>query len=209
MEQIIQKLLAPGKGILAADESTKTITKRFASVGLTSSPELNQKYRQMLFETPGLEEFISGVIMYDETARQRTEDGMEFFSFLSQKDVVPGIKVDGGLAPLNVGEEQLTQGIEGLAGRLKEYAMMQFKFSKWRGVFKISDIFPTDAFLEENLKRMVEFARLSLEAGIVPIVEPEILLIGNHTTTRCELVETKVLQKLFENQKFIIYEIPK
>lgn len=201
MHDTIQKILAPGKGLLAADESTHTIEKRFTALGLTSTPELNRVYRQMLFTTPGIEEFLGGVIMFDETVRQKTDGGILFPEFLTQKGIIPGIKVDGGLEPFNDSLEQITKGLEGLADRLKEYSGMGLKFTKWRGAFAISDIFPTDAFLEEDLSRMTEFAKISQDGGFVPIVEPEVLLDGNHTTTRCELVETKVLQILFEKLK--------
>ncbi len=192
MEEIIKKLLAPGKGLLAADESTHTIEKRFAALGLTSTPELNKKYREMLFTTPGIEEFLGGVILFDESVRQNLH------KILEEKGIVPGIKVDGGLEPFNGGEEQITNGLEGLGDRLKEYSTLGLKFTKWRAAIKISDIFPTDAFLEEDLNRMIEFAKISVEFGFVPIVEPEILLDGHHTTTRCAQISVKVWQILFE-----------
>ena len=185
MEETVQRLLALGKGILAADESTKTIIKRFETIGLTSTQELNKKYREMLFTTPGIEEFISGVILYDETIKQ----GLG--KILEEKGIISGIKVDEGLEPFGEGEEEATKGLGGLPKRLKEYLGMGAKFTKWRGVFRISNIYPTDSFLEENLGRMVNFAKVSQEVGLIPIVEPEILLDGNHTTTRCEEVETK------------------
>lgn len=192
MEETIQKLLAPGKGILAADESTTTITKRFADIGLTSTPELNKKYREMLFATPGIENYISGVILYDETARQ----GLQ--KMLQDKGIVPGIKVDGGLEPFNGTDEKLTKGLEGLADRLREYSSMGLRFTKWRGVIAISDIVPTDAFLEEDMGRMADFAKVSQDNNFVPIVEPEVLIDGNHTTTRCAEIEEKTLKVLFK-----------
>ena len=203
MEETIQKLLASGKGLLAADESTKTIAKRFATLGLTSTPELNKKYREMLFMTKGMENFISGVILFDESARQ------DLHKILQEKGIIPGIKVDGGLEPFNETEEQMTKGLEGLDSRLKEYAGMGLKFTKWRAVVKISDIFPTEAFLDENLGRMTEFAKISQENSLVPIVEPEILLDGNHTTTRCEEISTKVWKILFEKLKNGNVDLPK
>lgn len=195
MKDTAQKLIASPKGILAADESTKTIVKRFNSVGLTSTAELNKKYREMLFTTPQIENYISGVIMFDETIKQ----GLG--SILEEKGIIPGIKVDEGLEPFNESDEEITKGLSGLEERLKEYQGMGAKFTKWRGVFKISDIYPSDSFLEENLSRMVEYAKLSQSFGLVPIVEPEILLDGNHTTTRCEETETKVLKLLFSKLK--------
>lgn len=192
MQETVQKLLAAGKGILAADESTKTIAKRFASLGLTSTPELNKKYREMLFATPGIENFLSGVILYDESVRQ------ELHKILEGKGIVPGIKVDEGLEPFNGSEEQVTKGLETLEVRLKEYAGLGMKFSKWRGVFKINDKFPSKPFYAENLERMAKYAKLSQENGIVPIVEPEVLLEGNHTTTRCSETLDETLKILFE-----------
>jgi fructose-bisphosphate aldolase, class I len=200
MEDTIQKLLASGKGLLAADESTHTITKRFAALGLTSTPELNRKYREMLFTTTGIEEFLGGIIMFDETVCQSTAS-KTFPEYLTGRGITPGIKVDGGLEPFNGTEEQVTKGLEGLGDRLKEYSSMGLTFTKWRAAFLISDIFPTDALLNEDLGRMVEFAKISQDAGFVPVVEPEVLLDGNHTTTRCEEVETKVLKLLFEKLK--------
>ncbi len=195
MEETIKKLLAPGKGLLAADESTKTITKRFGAIGLASTPELNKKYREMLFTTIGFENYISGVILYDESVRQNLH------KILEGEGITPGIKVDEGLEPFNGTDEKITKGLEGLSDRLKEYSGMGLKFTKWRAAIAISSIFPTDAFLEEDLNRMAEFAKISQESDFVPIVEPEVLLDGNHTTARCEEVETKVLKLLFDKLK--------
>lgn len=195
MQETIQKLLASGKGLLAADESTGTISKRFAALGLTSTPELNRKYRQMLFTTPEIEKYLGGVILYDESVKQNLQ------KLLEEKGIVPGIKVDGGLEPFNGGEEQITRGLEGLDARLKEYSALGLQFTKWRAAIKITDIFPTNALLEENLNRMVEFAKISQNNNFVPVVEPEILLDGNHTTTRCEQISVKVWQILFGKLK--------
>lgn len=192
MQDTAQKLLAAGRGILAADESTKTISKRLASLGLTSTPELNKKYRKMLFETPDIENYLSGVILYDESVRQ------ELHKILEGKGIIPGIKVDEGLEPFDGSEEQVTKGLETLEMRLKEYAGLGMKFSKWRGVFKINDKFPSKPFYAENLTRMAKYAKLSQEAGLVPIVEPEVLLEGNHTTTRCSETLDETLKILFE-----------
>lgn len=195
MQDTIQKLLVQGEGLLAADESTKTITKRFETLGLTSTPELNQKYREMLFNTSGIENYISGVILYDESVRQNLH------KILESKGIIPGIKVDEGLEPFNETEEQVTKGLENLSKRLAEYSSVGLKFTKWRGVFKISDKYPSDAFFEENLTRMAKFAKISQENNMVPIVEPEILLEGNHTTTRCSETLDETLTKLFEKLK--------
>lgn len=195
MEETVKKLLASGKGLLAADESTKTITKRFEALGLTSTPELNKKYREMLFNTLGIENFISGVILFDESVRQDLNRTLE------EKGIVPGIKVDGGLEPFNDTEEQVTKGLEGLDERLKEYSSLGLKFTKWRGIFMINDKYPSDAFYEENLTTMAKFAKISQENNMVPIVEPEVLLEGNHTTTRCSETLDETLTKLFEKLK--------
>lgn len=201
MEETISKLLNSSKGILAADESTHTMEKRMATINVSATPEINRKYRQMLFSTPGIEEHISGIILFDETVRQKTDGGISMCDFLTQKGIVPGIKVDEGLEAFNGGEEEITKGLEGLSERLKEYSGLGLKFTKWRAAFLISDIYPSDALLEEDLNRMVEFAKVSQENGFVPIVEPEVLLKGNHTTTRCEEITTKVLRLLFEKLK--------
>lgn len=192
MSTTVQTLLVPNKGILAADESTKTITKRFAGIGLTSTPELNKKYREILFTTPGFENYISGVILFDETIRQ----GLG--KILSDEGVLVGIKVDEGLEKFQNTEEEITKGLDNLPQRLDDYKEMGATFTKWRGVFKISDLYPSDDFVSENLKRMANYAKIVQDKGLVPIVEPEILLEGKHTTTRCEETTTKVLKKLFE-----------
>lgn len=199
LETVAKALVAPGKGILAADESTKTITKRFAAIGLTSTPELNRRYRGMLFTTPGIENYISGIIMFDETIRQKIP---------INKAIIPGIKVDEGLEPWGETKEEVTKGLTGLEGRLKEYLNFGLKFSKWRGVFKISATTPSEGFLIENLERMAKFAKISQESGFVPVVEPEILLDGDHTTSKCEETETKVLKKLFEKLAILGVYLP-
>jgi len=195
MEETIKKLLAPGKGLLAADESTGTITKRFVALGLTSTPELNKKYREMLFTTSGIEEFLGGVILFDESVRQDLQ------KILEGKGIVPGIKVDEGLEPFNGSDEKVTKGLESLDTRLKEYSGMGLKFTKWRAAIQISDIFPTSTFLEEDLGRMVEYVKISQANGFVAIPEPEILLDGNHTTTRCAEISVNVWRILFEKLK--------
>lgn len=201
-----QKLVAPGKGILAADESTKTITKRFEAIGLQSTPELNRKYREMLLTTSGIENYLSGVIFFDETVRQKIGDS-SFPEYLTNLGIIPGIKVDEGLEPFNETEEQVTKGLEGLEERCREYAGMGLKFSKWRGVFKINDKYPSDAFYEENLGRMAKYAKISQDAGLVPIVEPEVLLEGNHTTTRCSETIDETLTILFKKLQEIGVDI--
>lgn len=200
MEETVQKLLAPGKGILAADESTHTIDERFAALGIESTQETHRKYREMLVTTPGIENYLGGVIFFDETVKQKIGE-KTFVEYLTGRGIAPGIKVDEGLEPFNGTEEKITKGIESLDSRLKEYSAMELKFTKWRAAILISDIFPSDAFLNENMERLAEFAGISQGNGFVPIVEPEILLSGNHTTTRGGEIETKVLQVLFEKIK--------
>ena len=200
MRETVQKLLAEGRGILAADESTHTIDTRFKSAGIESTPETHRKYREMLLTTPEIENFLGGVIFFDETVRQKVGE-KTFPEYLTERGIVPGIKVDEGLEPFNGTEEKVTRGIESLDERLKEYRGMGLKFTKWRAAISISDIFPTDAFLDENMDRLAEFAEISQKNDFVPIVEPEILLTGNHTTTRCDEIETKVLQVLFAKLK--------
>jgi len=200
MEETVQKLLAEGHGILAADESSKTIDKRFAALGVESTSETHRRYREMLLTTPGIGNYLGGVIFFDETVRQKIGE-KTFPEYLTGQGIVPGIKVDEGLEPFNGTEEKITKGIESLDNRLKGYKEMDLKFTKWRAVIQISDIFPTDAFLDENMERLAEFAEISQKNDFVPIVEPEILLTGNHTTTRCDEIETKVLQVLFAKLK--------
>lgn len=191
MNQTVHNLLQPYKGILAADESTPSITKRFANLGLTSTPELNKKYREMLFTTADIEKYISGVILFDETIKQGLGE------ILKQKNIEVGIKVDMGLERFNRTDEQVTKGLEGLSERLDEYKSLGASFTKWRGVFGISDIYPSDGFITENLSRMADYAKLVQDKGMVPIVEPEVLLDGNHTNTRCEEISTRILRDLF------------
>lgn len=200
LSKVAQDLVGPQKGLLAADESTGTIKKRFEAVGLTSSPELNRQYRQMLFTTFKIEEFLSGVIMFDETVRQKTNEGASFPEYLSKRGIMPGIKVDEGREPLNEVEE-VTKGLEGLDTRLKEYKRMGLIFTKWRAPMVITDLYPSDKAMEENAERMVEYAKISIENDLVPIVEPEVLMDGNHTTARCEEVTKRTLSVLFMKLK--------
>jgi fructose-bisphosphate aldolase class I len=198
LNAVAKQLIPPTKGILAADARIKSLTKKFEAIGLTLTPDLYQEYKKMLISAPGIEKYISGVIMNDEYVRGKTDEGVPYSDYLAGQGIIPGIKVDEGLEPFGEGEEEVTKGIEGLGVRLKEYSKMGLKFTKWRGVIKISDLYPSDAFLEENLDRMTTFAKVSQEAGFVPIVEPDILLDGNHTTTRCEEITTKTLKILFD-----------
>jgi len=198
LSKIAMDLVAPGKGILAADESTGTIKKRFASIGIESNPELNRVYRQLLFTTFGIEEFISGVIMYDETIRQSADDGEYFSKLLKNKGIIPGIKVDKGTVDLeNFPGEKVTEGLDGLRGRLSEYKDLGAQFTKWRAVITIGEQIPTDVCIGINVSLLARFAALSQESGLVPIVEPEVLMDGGHTSEVCEKVTYKVLKDLF------------
>lgn len=200
MKQTVQNLLLPDRGILASD-STGGIVKRLASVGLTSSPEVNRKFRQIFFTTPNIENYIGGVILSDETVRQKTDEGINFTDLLNGKGIVPGIKVDGKRKKFKSTNQEISIGLSGLDERFKEYKKMGVGFSKWRGVVSISDLYPTDEFLEESLDIMANYAQLSQKNGIIPIVEPEVLLAGNHTNARCEQVLTKTLKTLFSKLK--------
>ncbi len=190
-------LLAPGKGLLAADESFPTIGKRFDAIGISSTEENRRAYRELLFTTPGLNEFISGVILFDETMRQKIGD-VSMPEFLARNGMVPGIKVDGGTEALPGSKaEKITKGLDGLPHRLAEYRRLGARFTKWRAVITIGDDLPSVTCIDANADALARFARLSQEAGLVPIVEPEVLMDGNHTLARCEEVTNTVLKNVF------------
>ncbi len=192
-------LLAPGKGILAADESFPTIGKRFKALDIPSTEENREAYREMLFTTPGLGEFISGAILFDETFRQRTRGGVPLPELLTSQGIIPGIKVDLGAVPLPYFPgEKFTQGLDGLRERLREYHDLGARFTKWRAVIAIGEDLPTEACLEANAHALALFAALSQEAGLVPIVEPEVLMDGNHNLARCEEVTRATLEVVFK-----------
>ena len=192
-------LLAPGRGILAADESLPTIGKRFQALNISSAAENREAYREMLFTTPGLNEFISGVILFDETMRQQTAGHVPLPKLLTDQGIVPGIKVDMGAIPLpNFPGEKFTQGLDGLRERLREYRELGARFTKWRAVIAIGEDLPTPVCLETNAHALALFAALSQEAGLVPIVEPEVLMDGNHTLARCEEVTLTTLECVFD-----------
>lgn len=198
LEEIARALVAPGKGILAADESTPTIEKRFKSIDTASTEESRREYRELLFRTPGAEAFISGVILYDETIRQKAGDGTPFPELLSRQGVVPGIKVDAGAKPLaGFPGETVTEGLDGLRGRLAEYGRLGARFAKWRAVIAIGDGIPTAPGVGANAHALARYAALCQEAGLVPIVEPEVLMDGPHPIERCEEVTTSVLSAVF------------
>ena len=191
-------IVANDKGILAADESTGTIAKRFDAIGVVSTEETRRAYRNLLFTTPGMEEFIGGVILYDETIRQRSDDGTPFADLLVAKGVVPGIKVDTGAKPLALFPgETVTEGLDGLRERLAEYYELGARFAKWRAVIAIGDGIPTDACLEANAHALARYAALCQEAGLVPIVEPEVLMDGGHTIETCDDVTGRTLRALY------------
>ncbi len=199
MESTVTALLASGKGILAADESFPTIGKRFKALNIPSTEENRRAYREMLFTTPGLGEFISGVILFDETIRQRTSRGALLPAWLAAQGIVPGIKVDQGTVALPAfAGEKITLGLDGLRERLAEYRQLGARFTKWRAVIAIGAGIPTDACIEANAGSLALFAALSQEAGMVPIVEPEILMDGAHTIARCEEVASATLRTAFD-----------
>src|SRR4030067_3652504 len=186
LESIAPTIVAPGRGILAAAESSPTIKKRFTAINIESTEENRRAYREMLFTTPGVEEFVSGVILFDETIRHATGAGTPFTKVLSDKGIFPGIKVDKGAADLaGFPGEKITEGLDGLRQRLAEYSQLGAKFTKWRSVITISEGTSTRYCLEANALGLAQFAALTQEAGLVPIVEPEGRMDGDHTLELC------------------------
>jgi len=193
-----REMVAKSRGILAADESSGTIAKRFASIKLESTEENRRAYREMLFTTPGVSEFISGVILFDETIRQKTRDGVPFPTYLAQQGMIPGIKVDTGAKPLaGFPGETITEGLDGLRERLAEYRKLGARFAKWRAVIDIGAHVPTPYAIDANAAALARYAALCQEAGIVPIVEPEVLMDGDHPIERCEVVTNHTLASVF------------
>ena len=193
-------LVAKGKGILAADESFGTIEKRFKKLGIPSTEENRQAYREMLFTTKGAEDFISGVILFDETIRQSTTGGVPFASVLAKAGVIPGIKVDiGAKALAGYPGEKVTEGLDGLRERLAEYGKLGARFAKWRAVITIGDGLPTSYCIEANAHGLARYAALCQEAGLVPIVEPEVLMDGPHTIERCDEVTEATLKAVYDH----------
>jgi len=198
LETVARAMVAKGKGILAADESSGTIKRRFDSIKIESNEDTRRAYREMLLTTKGLEEAISGVILFDETIRTAISDGTPFPQVLSRKGIMPGIKVDKG--PVDIPGfpgEVVTEGLDGLRGRVKEYRDFGAKFAKWRAVITIGDGIPTPACLDLNAHALARYAALCQEGGLVPIVEPEVLLDGSHTIERCEEVTQETLKVVF------------
>jgi fructose-bisphosphate aldolase, class I len=198
LHETAKALVAEGKGILAADESSGTIKKRLDSIGVESTEDNRHAYRDLLFTTEGAEEFISGVILYDETIRQSSADGTPFPKLLQEKGIIPGIKVDMGAKPL-VGspDETVTEGLDGLRERLAEYRELGAKFTKWRAVISIGVDRPSEYAIWTNAHALARFAALSQEAGLVPIVEPEVLMDGEHTIEDSYLVTERTLRAVF------------
>ena len=197
--QTAQALVAKGKGILAADESSGTIKRRFDTINVESTEENRRNYREMLFRTAGVDEFLSGVILFDETIRQDAADGTPMVKVLGDQGIIPGIKVDKGTIPLpEAPDELVTEGLDGLRDRLKEYNELGAGFTKWRAVISISPDSPTPYCLATNAHSLARFAALSQEAGLVPIVEPEVLRDGDHDIDKCFEVTEETLREVFD-----------
>lgn len=193
-----RELVAPGKGILAADESSGTIKRRFDAIGVESTEQNRRDYREMLFRTPGVAEFISGVILYDETIRQAAADGTPLVKLLQDQGIIPGIKVDMGTRPLPFAPGELvTEGLDGLAARLAEYRELGARFAKWRAVITIGEGIPSDYCIEVNAHALARYAALCQEAGLVPIVEPEVLMDGDHDIGRCFEATRRTLREVY------------
>jgi len=198
LETTARALVAEGRGILAADESDGTIKKRFDSIGVESSDETRRAYRDMLFTTEGAEEFVSGVILFDETIRQSSADGTPFPELLDSKGIIPGIKVDKGAKPLALAPgETITEGLDGLRGRLEEYRGLGARFAKWRATYSIADDKPSEYCVWTNAHALARYAALCQEAGLVPIVEPEVLMDGTHTLEESAKATGRVLQAVY------------
>ena len=198
LEETARAIVTPGKGILAADESSPTIKKRFDSIDVESTEDNRRDYREMLFRTKGAEEFVSGVILFDETIRQNAADGTPLPKILEDKGIIPGIKVDTGAKQLaGSPDEKVTEGLDGLRDRLAEYRGLGARFAKWRAVIAIGDGLPTDYCIATNAHALARYAALCIEAGIVPIVEPEVLMDGAHTIERCYEATERTLRAVF------------
>ena len=198
MQSTVEALIASGKGILAADESFPTIEKRFKALGIQSTEEARRAYREMLFTTPRLSEYISGTILFDETMHQRSTDGIPMAEVLAKRGIIPGIKVDKGTVALAAfAGEKITEGLDTLRDRLIEYRELGARFTKWRAVITIGDHIPTRTCIDVNAAALAQFAALSQEAELVPIVEPEVLMNGSHTMERCEEVASTTLRSVF------------
>jgi fructose-bisphosphate aldolase class I len=198
LEEIANYIVSDGKGILAADESNPTCGKRFDSIGVESTETNRRDYREMLFRASGMQDNIGGVILFDETIRQNAEDGTPLVELIKHQGALPGIKVDKGLAPLESSpEETVTQGLDGLDERCKEYVSLGAKFTKWRAVIKISESLPTEECIEANMQALAKYAKIVQNNNMVPMVEPEVLMDGSHTIDQCYEITSKSLKSLF------------
>jgi len=199
LEEIASYIVSEGKGILAADESNPTCGKRFDSIGVESTEDNRRDYREMLFRSSGMDGNIGGVILFDETIRQDAKDGTPLVDIISKQGALPGIKVDKGLQPIGDTEETVTVGLDGLDERLKEYASMGAKFTKWRAVIKIGNNMPTDECIDANMKALADYAKLVQNNGMVPMVEPEVLMDGSHSIDDCYSATDRSLKSLFRH----------
>ena len=198
MAETARAMVAPGKGLLAADESAGTCKKRFDSVNVESTEENRRAYREMLFSTPDIADFVSGVILFDETLRQSTKDGLNFAEYLKKNGIIPGIKVDAGTSDMALHPgEKVTEGLDKLAPRMAEYFKLGARFAKWRAVITIGQGIPTQACLDANAHALARYSAICQEASIVPIVEPEVLLDGDHSAETSEAVHERTLETLF------------
>mgnify|MGYP001305821054 FL=1 len=200
LEDIATFIVADGKGILAADESNPTCGKRFDSIGVESTEDNRRDYREMLFRSKGMKGNIGGVILFDETIRQSAEDGTLLRDIINDQGALPGIKVDKGLQPIeDCPGETVTVGLEGLDERLKEYVSMGAKFTKWRAVINIGNGMPTDKAIDANMKALADYAKCAQDNGMVPIVEPEVLMDGSHSIDECQEATNRSLKSLFDH----------
>ena len=201
LEEIASYIVSDGKGILAADESNPTCTKRFDTIGVESTEESRRDYREMLFRSSGIQGNIGGVILFDETIRQNAKDGTSLVDLMNSQGALPGIKVDKGLQPIGDSDETVTVGLEGLDERLKEYSLLGAKFTKWRAVIKIGNNLPTDNCIDANMKALADYAKVVQDNGMVPMVEPEVLMEGDHSIEECFAATERSLKSLFHHLK--------
>jgi fructose-bisphosphate aldolase, class I len=208
LTEIAEALVHEGKGLLAMDESNTTCNKRFAALAIPQTEDTRRTYRELIITTPGLSAFISGAILYDETIHQHTKNGIPFIDVLVKEGIIPGIKVDTGAKPMaGFPDEKITEGLDGLRNRLQEYKKLGARFAKWRAVILIDKGIPTNGCIDANVHALARYAALCQEAGIVPVVEPEVLMDGNHSLQICADVTEKVLRALF-NQLYLQRVIP-
>jgi fructose-bisphosphate aldolase class I len=209
LEEIAKKIVARGRGLLAADENNASCEKRFDAVGVECTEDTRREYRQLLLTTPGAEDILSGVILFDETYWQSTDHGQVFREYLRNHGVMPGIKVDKGLVDLpGFDGEKVTQGLDGLPERMVTYGAAGAQFAKWRAVIAIGEGIPTDECIGANTYTLARYARICQDAGIVPIVEPEVLLDGTHTIEQCEQVMAHTLDVLFQTLRAFKVHLP-